>query len=72
MGEKPFLKLFQTKGLGEGGERHIEEVQRILEGELLLFKMEDLGACPQLLLIFLVDSLTVKFVKITVKVIGLG
>ena len=26
MREKPFLELFQTKGLGEGGERHVKEV----------------------------------------------
>ena len=48
MREVPFCQFRQSKGLGKGGQRHLEETERIDETEAIVFDFQEFAPVPEL------------------------
>ena len=62
MGKEPFLVFREPEGFGEGGQRHLEETERVLEDNVTAVdgQRHDLGAVDDL---FRKDVLFIEFVQ---------
>ena len=71
MGKEPFLVFREPEGFGEGGQRHLEETERVLEHDVTVVDGQghDLGAVDDL---FREDVLFVEFVQDQVRIEPLG
>ena len=71
MGKEPFLVFREPEGFGKGGQRHLEETQRVLEDNAPAVDGQghDLGAVDDL---FREDVLFVEFVQDQVRIKALG
>ena len=71
MGKEPFLVFHEPEGFGEGGQRHLEETERVLDDNVTAVdgQRHDLGAVDDL---FREDILLVEFVQDQVRIKPLG
>ena len=71
MGKEPFLVFREPEGFGKGGQRHLEETERVLEDNVASVDGQghDLGAVDDL---FREDVLFVEFVQDQVRIKPLG
>ena len=71
MRKEPFLVFREPEGFGEGGQRHLEETQRVLEDNVASVdgQRHDLGAVDDL---FWEDVLFIEFVQDQVRIKPLG
>ena len=71
MGKEPFLVFREPEGFGKGGQRHLEETQRVLEDDVTVVNGQghDLGAVDDL---FRENVLFIEFVQDQVRIKPLG
>ena len=71
MRKEPFLVFREPKGFGKGGQRHLEETERVLEDNVASVDGQghDLGAVDDL---FREDVLFVEFVQDQIRIKPLG
>ena len=48
VGEVPFCQFRQSKGFGKGGQRHLEEAERIDEADAIVFDFQQFAPVPEL------------------------
>jgi len=49
VGEVPFAEFCQSKGFGKGGQRHLEETERIDESDTIVLDLQEFTSVPELL-----------------------